>query len=241
MRIIDPKTGKRVDGLGVADAKRLKEVDPVYGKAEKEAELEEFSPMDPPEAYDDKASALAKQEPLTHEFLTSLVKEHEELVEVIKEFEKALSDFQESHYVFSSEINQSFNRFFQFFDDHISPHNRKEERYLFPVLHDALIRSGEHGPGENPQTAVDLMEDDHVKFIQLAALTFNMLGLGTRLPDGRSKAMTFDLAYHNGKELAEMLRLHIFREDNTLFPLAQKYLSPEEFRSIVEQINRSHG
>ena len=152
-----------------------------------------------------------------------------------------MADFHGNLYVFTSESNKAFNNFFQFFDDHISPHNRKEERYFFPVLHDALIRASEHGTGENPQTAVDLMEDDHVKFIQLASLTFNMLGLGTRLPDAASRAMTFDLAYHNGKELVELLRLHIFREDNTLFPLSQKHLSKEEIAIIVEQLNRNNA
>ncbi|MCB0481411.1 MAG: hemerythrin domain-containing protein [Flavobacteriales bacterium] len=236
MKIIDSATGKRVDGLGVKDVKRLKDVDPVYGKAEKEAEIEEFSPMDPPEAYDDKASVLAKKVPVSHSFLLELVEEHKELVEVIKNFEESLTEFHETHYNFTQNINNSFNKFFRFFDDHISPHNRKEERYLFPVLHNALLKAGEHGTGKNPQTAVDLMEDDHIKFIQLAALCFNLMGLGSRLPDSQSRAMTFDLAFHNGKELIEMLRLHIFREDNTLFPLAQKYLSEKDFGVILQQL-----
>ncbi|MFT5777223.1 MAG: hemerythrin-like domain-containing protein [Crocinitomicaceae bacterium] len=77
--------------------------------------------------------------------------------------------------------------------------------------------------------AVDLMEDDHNKFIQLATLCFNLLGLGTRLRDLESRGITFDLAYNNGKELSEMLRLHIFREDESLFPLAQELFTDEDF------------
>jgi iron-sulfur cluster repair protein YtfE (RIC family) len=96
------------------------------------------------------------------------------------------------------------------------------------VLHAKLLAQGEHGTGTVPRTAIDLMEDDHVKFIQLGALTFNLLGLAARLPDARSALFTFDAAYETSRELTETIRLHIYREDNILFPLAHKLLSKEE-------------
>jgi len=49
-----------------------------------------------------------------------------------------------------------------------------------------------------------------------------------RLKDNEAKAVVFDIAYNNGKELVETIRLHIFREDNTIFPLAQQLLTKEE-------------
>ena len=97
-----------------------------------------------------------------------------------------------------------------------------------------MLASGEHGLDNI--TAVDLMEDDHVKFIQLGCLVFNFLGLAARLPDGHSRYLVLDLAYHNGKELTELLKLHVFREDNTIFPLAQKLLTKEELDLINEKL-----
>jgi hemerythrin-like domain-containing protein len=41
-----------------------------------------------------------------------------------------------------------------------------------------------------------------------------------------------DVAVNNGLELVELIKLHIFREDHTLFPLAQRLLSPEELAAI---------
>ncbi|MCK5208462.1 MAG: hemerythrin domain-containing protein, partial [Cyclobacteriaceae bacterium] len=134
------------------------------------------------------------------------------------------------------EINDSFEAFFRFFDTDILVHNRKEERHLFPILKQRLIESGEHSKEAIPKTPVDLMEDDHVKFIQLASLTFNILGLAARLPDNHSRMLTFDVAYNSGIELVELLRLHIYREDNILFPLAQKLLTKTEFSKIEEQM-----
>jgi hypothetical protein len=53
MKIID-KDGKRIDGKASDQEikKKLKEEDPILRNAVKDENLEEYSPMDPPEAYD---------------------------------------------------------------------------------------------------------------------------------------------------------------------------------------------
>ncbi len=242
MKIIDTKTGNRLNSDGKAIASKLKETDPLNRDAHKKDELSEHSPMDPPDAYDKEASNVdgIKYDDLTIA-LKILIDEHDELVKHAEIFEKTLGEFKDTSYLFTQEINERFNAFFKYFDNHILPHNRKEERHIFPILHKKLIESGEHSPTEKKETAVDLMEDDHIKFIQLASLTFNLLGLASRLPDLHSRAVTFDLAYHNGKELIELLRLHIFREDNTIFPLAQKLLSKDELVILNEEMANFKG
>lgn len=223
MKIVDRETGKR-----------LKEVDPVYAIGEKEMDIqdEELSPMDPPDAYSSYATIEIENGEL-NESLTFLKKEHEELILVVDIFEKALADFKELGYALNNDINDGFKKFFDFYDNHLLPHNRKEEKILFPVLQKALLSNNEHGTGPNPVTAVDIMEDDHVKFIQLGTLAFNLLGLAPRFRDEQSRMFTYDVAYNSAKELIELIRLHIFREDNTLFPLAQKYLSAKQFEEMM--------
>lgn len=227
MKIVDRETGKR-----------LKEVDPVIGNPEKDIEIQndELSPMDPPDAYSSYASIEIENGEL-NESLIILKKEHEELIAVLDVFEKALADFKELGYVLNNDVNDGFKKFFDFFDNDLLPHNRKEEKILFPVLQKALLANNEHGVGKNPVTAVDIMEDDHVKFIQLGTLTFNLLGLAPRFRDAQSKMFTYDVAYNNAKELVELIRLHVFREDNTLFPLAQKYLTAKQFEDIIIEMN----
>lgn len=227
MKIIDRESGKR-----------LKEVDPVKAIGEKDIEIDnqELSPMDPPEAYSSYATIEVKDGEL-NESLIVLKKEHEELILVLEDFEKALAEFKELGYVLNNEVNEKFKRFYDFFDNDLLPHNRKEEKTLFPILQKALLLNNEHGTGQNPITAVDIMEDDHVKFIQLGTLSFNLLGLAPRLRDEQSKMFTYDVAYNNAKELVELIRLHVFREDNTLFPLAQKYLSKNQFDEVLTEMN----
>ena len=106
-------------------------------------------------------------------------------------------------------------------------------------MHKKLIENGEHSPKSEGEvvTAIDMMEDDHIKFIQLGTLVFNFLGLAPRFRDEQSQMFTYDVAFNNAKELVELLKLHIFREDTTLFPLAQKYLSKEEFVAILKDMH----
>lgn len=213
------------------DLNKLAKTDPVKRNAEKGLEQMEHTPMEPPPAYEQPGTLKTPFEELEKP-LQTLVNEHKNALAVIERFEKALTEYKSNGYKLNSTINESFKVFFNFLDDDLFPHNAKEEKTLFPILHKRLIEAGEHGIGKNPKTAIDVMEDDHVKFIQLGALTFNFLGLASRLKDEISRFFVLDTAYENGRELIELLKLHIYREDYTLFPLAQKYLSKEEFEEI---------
>ena len=195
--------------------------------------------MDPPTAYDTNYAISDIDEESMHRSIHLMMDDHKKVVSELDKFEAALITFNKEGYHMTKEINDAFGTFFEFFDHTVLPHNRQEERYLFPILNERLIESGEHSKESTPKTAVDLMEDDHVKFIQLATLTLNLLGLSVRLPDKHSQALTLDLAYHNGVELIELMRLHIFREDKTLFPLAQKLLSSSEFSEMEAKLNGS--
>lgn len=227
MKIIDKETGKR-----------LKTTDPVKGNPVKEMEEDEHSPMNPPEAYSEeyKLGSLSIDE--MPAIIQQFDREHKVCKQKVELFEKALSAFKEYGYELNEDINKAFGEFFQFFDNNIIAHNQKEEKILFGELHKKLVESGEHSGDAIPKTSIDLMEDDHIKFIQLGALTFNLLGLAARLGDQKSRMFTYDVAYQNGRELIEMLMLHIFREDNTLFPLAKKLISEERFKEMEVEMSK---
>lgn len=233
MKIIDPATGKRLDNKGPKLDPGLKKSDPLKVNAEKGLEGAESSPMDPPDAY---GGAVIEDVPYEdmHPFLRGYMDDHRKAVGMIERFDKALSKFKEQQYRIDEGTNGEFHDFFEYFDDHLLDHNRREERKFFPLLHEKLVASGEHSIDKKPRTAIDLMEDDHVKFIQLGSLCFNLLGLASRLPDARSAGFVLDTSFNTGRELTELLRLHIHREDNILFPLAHKLITAEEFDRIAE-------
>ncbi|MCH7963646.1 MAG: hypothetical protein IH852_06890 [Bacteroidetes bacterium] len=56
--------------------------------------------------------------------------------------------------------------------------------------------------------------------------------MGSRLEDKKSREIVFELAYEQGKAIAETIRCHIYKEDDTLFLLAMKLISKEEFEEM---------
>ncbi len=235
MKIVDSTTGKRVYKADKETTAELKKSDPIEREVEK-GEHEEYSPMDPPNAYAEDTNLADYSYDNMSAAIKHLMDEHKEANEQIEKFEVALASYKHNNYVMVDVINEAFAKFFKFLDEDLLSHNVKEEKYLFPVLHQRLIEDGEHSNDKRPRTAIDLMEDDHNKFLQLGALTFNLLGLASRLQDERSRIFTLDVAYNNGRELTEMLKLHIYREDNKLFPLAQKLISESELSKIEKEL-----
>ena len=209
------------------DMHKLNRIDPLRKQAERGLDGGQgWSPMDPPDAY-----APPSVEPVPaaalHPFLRKFRDEHVAFSEELNAFEAAILAVQKTGY--TKESDAKLRHFFHFFDREFTPHSRREEAALFPLLRERLIASGEHGSGSGPATAADLMEDEHAKAMQLAAVVVNFLGLVFRLPDERSGMIVLDAALEQGKNLVELLRLHIFREDNVVFSLAHRLIAAAEF------------
>jgi hemerythrin-like domain-containing protein len=217
------------------DIEKLQTTDPLKRMVEKQSEQEEFSPMDPPDAYSPPGEEAIPYEKMPP-FLQKLMDENNAGLKELDAFEKVLMQLQKQGLKPDKQVDAGLRRFFSFLDEHIVPHNLKEEKILFPLLQKRLLEKGEHSQGQYPKTAVDMLEDDHIKLTQLAAVTFNFLGLAARLPDAASRAITLDAALEQGKALVELLRLHIFREDNVVFSLAVKHFTQDEFKVMEKQL-----
>ncbi|RLD27744.1 MAG: hypothetical protein DRI75_08790 [Bacteroidetes bacterium] len=205
------------------DLKNLNKQDPLKRMVERQNETEEFSPMDPPDAFKPPTLDEMKYEEM-HPVIQSLMDEHKVCNEAISDFENILNALHSDG--FSKNTLEGINNFFSFFDESIIEHNRKEDNTIFAELNIILHSKEEFSTGTE-KTVVDLMEDDHTKMLQLAAISFNLFGLVTRIPDEGSGMVILDLAVEQTKALIEMLKLHIFREDNVVFPIANNYLSNE--------------
>jgi len=203
------------------DLKNLNKQDPLKRMVERQTKTEEFSPMDPPDAFEPPVLEEVEYKNMSP-LIQSLMDEHKECNKAIAAFENVLNSLHTDG--FSKNTLEGINDFFSFFDDSIIEHNRKEDNTLFADLNKILHEKEEYSIGTE-KTVVDLMEDDHVKMLQLAAISFNLFGLITRIPDDGSRLVILDLAIEQSKALIEMLKLHIFREDNVVFPIANKYLT----------------
>ena len=195
----------------------------------------EYSPMDPPDAYKPPSIKSVPYEELSS-FLRHLSDEHKIILSELEKFEATLLEIRKEG--INKERNKKLGDFFQFLDDTIVLHNLKEERVLFPLLHDRLLEKGEKSTAPIPETAVDMLENDHIKIMQLATLAFSLMGVSSRLTDPASRAVLVDMAVEQGNSLVELLRLHVFREDNVVFALAHKHLTSDEFKEMEKQVKK---
>lgn len=228
--VIDKDLKKRVSN---------KKKEPIKRHVDKTAVAEEEnSPMAPPSAYAPPSENMDRVELKDMSaFIKELIKDHNQVKRQLKSFEKTLMELREKKWLINQNDNQSLSEFYQFFDHKIMQHNRVEEKILFPLLQERLLESGEHSTDKS-QTAIDIMEDDHFKFIQLGSLSFNLIGIASRLNCEEDKTLVFEMAYQSAMELIEMLRLHIFREDETLFQLAHQLISDKEFDEMYQQLEQ---
>jgi iron-sulfur cluster repair protein YtfE (RIC family) len=208
------------------DTQRLNQRDPLQKQPERGMSGNEMNPLDPPEAYAPPALHRVPLEEL-HPFLRKLCDEHMVFLEELKKFDEAILAVQKTGY--TKELDTQLRHFFKIFEQDFILHSRREEEALFPLLHQKLIADGEHGTGDTPTTGIDIMEDDHLKAVQLAAVVLNFMGLALRLPDEKSRLIVLDAALEQAKTLVELMRLHIFREDNVIFSSAHRLISKSEF------------
>jgi len=213
------------------DVENLKQTDPIKRIIEKD-NSEGLSPMDPPNAYSPQNIGEISYE-FMHPFLQGLIDEHKAFVRVLNVFEESLINWRSNGWIFDQEINAGLKQFFNFFDEKIPIHNQKEEKILFPLLHRKLIETGEHNSKDTFYTGINLMEDEHMKVSQAAAVIFNFLGLASRLHDNRSKEILFETAYEQGMAIVETMRLHIYREENILFPQAMQLFTTFDLEKLT--------
>jgi len=201
------------------------------------AEIEEIdigensaSPFSPPDAY----SASEKEEEIPYEdmhpILQRLIDEHKAFSEKLTEFEETIQIIESGK--IDREIDKRLRDFFAYLDEEIIPHNQDEEKKLFPKISEKMNRDGTHSKGDENFNVIDVLEDEHVKTIQLSAVTFNMFALFARIPDERSRLMILDVAINQARKLIEMLKLHIYREDTIIFSYAHRNFSFEELGNL---------
>jgi len=191
--------------------------------------VDESSPMDPPDAFCPPATVDVRPEDMAP-YLQKLIAEHRDFSAAIEAFESILGSIAEKGV--TSAANDGLREFFHKFDTAFMEHHKREERCLFPVLQRRLVEEGEHSRGDKTVTGVDVMVDEHLRAIQLAAVAFNLFGLSGRLPDAGSRLVALDAAIEQGKSLVELLRLHIFREDHIIFPLAHQHIDAERLEDM---------
>jgi len=205
-------------------------------KIEPEVEIDMeggISAYAPPDAYNPPSKEEEIPYEQMHPFLQEFIDEHNEYTKELNAFEATIAMIEGGKV--DREIDERLRDFFAYMDNHIVKHNQNEERVLFEKISKKMLEDGEHSNGPDKFNVIDVLEDDHVKAIQMAAVAFNMFALFSRIPDEKSRFIILDVALNQAKELLELLKVHIYREDTIIFPYAQKNFSDEELTEIQQK------
>ena len=138
--------------------------------------------------------------------------EHEVVLDQLKAFEKALAEADW----------KGIRGTLQFFDERLALHRRKEEEILFPAL-------GRHiGTDAGPIACMLHEHQDEREKIEIIRVA---LARGTVHPE------TVQEIRGAGGYILGLLRNHIAKENQILYPMAENTLSEEEKARIEEAMN----
>lgn len=194
------------------------------------------SPYSPPEAYN--PPKIDEQIPYEdmHPLLQMFMDEHKDYEQILTNFEETLSMIENGKV--DKEVNKRLLEFYTYFDEKVREHNIAEEKTIFPAISKIMNETGDHSKSGDFFNAIDVLEDEHTRTLQLSAVTFNLFALFSRIPDERSRIIILDAAVVQAKELVEILKVHIYREDTIIFNYAQTKLSTERLTEMLDNLKK---
>lgn len=218
------------------DLAYLQKIDPVkkQGEVSTSDRGASLSPMGPPEAHSPPGSVKVEYSDF-HPYLRIYVDEHIELKAKMDEFQKILRDLSLGENL-SAETDRKVRSFYKEFFKDFLVHNRREEEVLFPILAARFLEIGEHSRTNRPITPINIMEDEHQEAFKVATEAVCVWDLLAHIFDATSRAVILKTFIRKSNTLLEMMRLHIYREDEIIFSLAQRHLS----REVLDQLLVAH-
>lgn len=148
--------------------------------------------------------------------------EHEAVTKMLDASEEAARQFEQGEKV-RPEVLTDLLEFFKVFADQC--HHTKEEELLFPMLE----RKG--FPRQGGPVGVMLHEHEEGRAL--------IREMSQAAEDYRSGAEGASSRWAKAaRAYAQLLRGHIFKENNVLFPMAEQALTPEEQRQLAESFEK---
>lgn len=164
-----------------------------------------------------------QKEQKMYNIIENLMNEHKEILSFIDTFEKDLIDLMEKNICNAEMYHDAISFIRQFADQR---HHQREEQILFAYL---IAHGGETASKLVRQGM--LVEHDQARYF---VKQFEDALLAYEKSTQVSDKLTM-LAY--GKAYCDLLRRHIDKEDNVVYPFAQRVLSKEIFEQIEKEDN----
>lgn len=182
----------------------------------------DLSPLTPPEADHPPSSVKVPYEQM-HGYIRHYMDEHSAIIRILDLFETDLKHLSETKKI-DQRLQKNISLFFEIFLNEFIPHNQREEREFFPLLEKCFLEIGEHSNTSKPVTPIDIMYKEHVEALLLAIESQSYWRVLEFLKEESDRTKVLASFLKKSFALIEVMRLHIFREDDVVFSLAQKNL-----------------
>lgn len=146
-----------------------------------------------------------------------LSNDHKNVLEKLKIMEQAIKDMK------SPNSKKTFADLNDFFNNEVELHFKKEEQALFPEIEKFIPREG--GP-------VGVMLMEHEDLYKYRDDLFK--GVEMLLKD-ENNTVAAAIIKENGANYINLLREHIYKEDNMLFMMADMHLDEEQINEIMKK------
>jgi len=124
---------------------------------------------------------------------------------------------------FSTDAFEKLRDAVRFINEDIRAHNQNEEEALFPAMEEKIGPSGPTG----------VMRSEHLQLWSALDKLENKL---TELLTDTGNAAHISRVAELSAFIHDLLKNHIFKEDNILYPMAKQMLTPEEILEVSERM-----
>ena len=165
-----------------------------------------------------------------------LVECHDHIMSRLSLFDQSLEAIEKQGVVGFLSEKENIKLMFDFIDTSIALHTRDEEEGLFPSLRPKLkAKLSSQSEGSTP---VDVMEGEHR---MVEGVIARMKGLALLIEKSASSHEVVALIeefVEKGKWLIQAYYGHIWKENNVLFPMAERLLSAQEKSEVANVMNQ---
>ncbi len=167
--------------------------------------------------------------------IEKLIECHDHILAQLSLFNQSLNSVEQQGVVGFLSERENIKKTFEFIDTSIMLHTRDEEEGLFPMLQPKLeAKLIGSGGGKTP---VDMMESEHRIVEEVTSRVKSLASMIEKSPHESETSLLLDEFLQKGRWIIQAYQGHIWKENNVLFPMAERLLSVEERKQIAEVMN----
>lgn len=171
--------------------------------------------------------------------IEKLIECHDHILAQLSLFTQSLNAVEQQGVVGFLSERENIKKTFEFIDTSIMLHTRDEEEALFPKLQPKLEAKLPGGGGG--KTPVDMMESEHRIVEEVTSRVKSLASMIEKNLHENETSLLLDEFLQKGRWIIQAYQGHIWKENNVLFPMAERLLSAEDKEQVAGVMNNNRS